>query len=250
MAPPIVFVSHAAVDSELATAFKEDAETNFLGMCRLFVSSNLDSIAGGSEWIREIKANLEQASILVGLLSPVAIQRPWIYVEFGAGWIRSIPTIAVCHSGLFREQLPVPLSNFQALNLADEVHLRHLYEQVSAAVGCKLPPANFAGLVARYKDITEVHRCARAIREWFSRLLSWNPELSSLATEDAVEILVPAEADAAFRQVLALFASENFLVFEPRGMAMGTRVGFQATVWIARKGSSYATQLATLSTVK
>ena len=164
MDKPIVFVSHAAIDSEIATAFKNDAETSFLGLCRLFVSSNLDSIAGGAEWIREIKVNLEQATILVGLLSPVAVQRPWIYVEFGAGWIRSIPTVAVCHSGLAREQLPVPLSHFQALNLLDEFHLRHLYEQISSAIGCKLPPADYSGFVTKYKEITEVHRRARNTR--------------------------------------------------------------------------------------
>jgi hypothetical protein len=174
MTSPTVFVSHAAVDSEIATAFKQDAEASFLGLCNLFVSSNLDSIAGGSEWIKEIKSNLESATILVGLLSPIAIQRPWIYVEFGAGWIRSIPTIAVCHSGLARDQLPVPLSNFQALNLLDELHLRHLYEQISSAIGCKLPPADFPGFVDKYRLITEEHRRTRAVREWWALLLSWN----------------------------------------------------------------------------
>jgi hypothetical protein len=70
-------------------------------------------------------------------------------------------------------------------------------------------------------------------------LLSWNPELPRLATEEQLELLIPAEADAAFRQVKDLFASEKLLDFEPRGMAMGTRVGMQASVWIVRKGVEY-----------
>jgi hypothetical protein len=250
MEKPVVFVSHAAIDAEIATSFKYDAESSFLGLCRLFVSSNLDSLSGGSEWMREIKSNLECAKILVGLLSPVAIQRPWIYVEFGAGWIRSIPTVAVCHSGLAREQLPVPLSNFQALNLLDELHLRHLYEQISSAVGCELPPADYSGLVSKYRDITEVHRRARTVREWYGRLLSWNPELAQLQNTNELEIMVPAEADAAFRQVQVLLTEEGFLQFEPRGFSMGTRVGVQATNWIVRKGSRYRESIDSLSSVK
>ena len=250
MEKPVVFVSHAAIDSEIATSFKNDAESSFLGLCRLFVSSNLDSLSGGSEWIKEIKSNLECAKILVGLLSPIAIQRPWIYVEFGAGWIRSIPTVAICHSGLARDQLPVPLSHFQALNLLDELHLRHLYEQISSAIGCKLPPVDFATLVSKYKDITEVHRRARTIREWYGRLLAWNPELPQLSSVEQQELMVPAEADAAFRQVQIMFSEDGFLQFEPRGFSMGTRVGFQATNWLARKGPRYQEVLDSLSTVK
>ncbi len=240
MTKPIVFVSHAAIDSEIASAFKDDAEGSFLGLCDLFVSSNLDSIAGGTEWIKEIKSNLERATIFVGLLSPIAIQRPWIYVEFGAGWIRSIPTIAVCHSGLARDQLPVPLSNFQALNLLDELHLRHLYEQISTAIGCKLPLSDFTGFVGKYRLITEEHRISRVVREWWARLLSWNPELPRLTTEEQLEILIPADADVAFRQIQNLFSSEKLLDFESRGIAMGTPVGMQASVWIVRKGQEYS----------
>ncbi len=36
MTKPTVFVGHAAVDSEIATAFKEDAEASFLGLCPAF----------------------------------------------------------------------------------------------------------------------------------------------------------------------------------------------------------------------
>ncbi|UTV29704.1 hypothetical protein [Photobacterium atrarenae] len=52
---PVIFVSHAAVDSEIAGVFKSDVERNFLGLCSLFVSSDLDSLQGGHEWIQTIK---------------------------------------------------------------------------------------------------------------------------------------------------------------------------------------------------
>src|SRR5688500_2008756 len=127
---PVIFVSHAAVDSQIAGLFKADVEKSFLGLCELFVSSNLDSLSGGKEWMQVMKEKLGKAAIFVGLLSPAALSRPWVYAEFGAGWIRDIPTISVCHSGLRKDQLPVPLTHFQALDLLYEMHLEHLYGHI------------------------------------------------------------------------------------------------------------------------
>ena len=239
MEKPIIFVSHAAADAEIANLFKVDVENSFLGLCDLFVSSNLDSISGGMEWMQVIRENLSKAAIFVGLLSPVALNRPWIYTEFGAGWIRGIPTISVCHSGLTKDQLPVPLSHLQALNLLDEMHLEHLYGQISSAIGCQRPSKAFTADVARYKVVTETERRERAVRQWFFNLQQWNPEVSGVFQGKEVEVLVPAEADIAFRQFVQNCLSNGMVKFEARGMAMGTRVGLQASVWIAAPGENF-----------
>ncbi len=236
---PVIFVSHAAADAEIASLFKTDVENAFLGLCNLFVSSNLDSLSGGTEWMQAIRDNLSKAAIFVGLLSPVALSRPWIYTEFGAGWIRGIPTISVCHSGLIKDQLPVPLSHFQALNLLDEMHLEHLYGQISAAIGCQRPSKGFAADVIIYKVVTETERRERAVRQWFSHLQQWNPEISGVFQGREVEVLVPSEADIAFRQFAQECQSNGMLTFSAGGMAMGTRVGIQASVWVVAQGKNF-----------
>ena len=236
---PIIFISHAAADSDLATVFKKDVESSFLGMCSLFVSSNLDSIEGGSEWMRRIHENLSNCRIFIGLLSPIALNRPWIYTEFGAGWIREIPTISVCHSGLKKSQLPVPLSHFQALNLTDVVHLEHLYERIASAIGCAKPERDLPADIAVYTQITEVQRRQRLIEEWFAQLRIWNPELNKSLASDELEIIIPSTHDSQFQQFKFEVEEEKYLTLEPRGMAMGTRVGMQASVWLLRKGSNY-----------
>lgn len=236
---PVIFVSHAAVDAEIASAFKADAEKSFLGLCELFVSSNLDSIQGGREWMQVIKEHLSKAVISIGLLSPVAVTRPWIYTEFGAGWIRDIPTISVCHSGLKKDQLPVPLSHFQALDLVDEMHLEHLYNQISKAIGCERPERDFKSDVERYKVITEIHRKERMLQQWVAQISSWNPEFRKVFEGEEVEILVPSEADFAFREFHKEMDIYSILKFEPKGMAMGTRVGMQASVWMAKQGEKF-----------
>ncbi|MES2355157.1 MAG: TIR domain-containing protein [Pseudomonadota bacterium] len=236
---PVIFVSHAAVDAEIASLFKQDVERSFLGLCELFVSSNLDSLQGGKEWMQVIKDHLSEAVIFIGLLSPVSLNRPWIYTEFGAGWIRGIPTISVCHSGLHKAQLPVPLSHFQALDLLDEMHLEHLYGQISAAIQCQKPTKDYAADVERYRKVTEIECKEREIRQWLSQLQQWNPEFSRVFQGHQVDLLIPAEVDYAFRQFIQKFTLGNMIVIEPQGMAMGTRVGLQASTWIAKQGENF-----------
>lgn len=236
---PVVFVSHAAVDSEIATTFKNDVEKSFLGLCQLFVSSNLDSIQGGREWMQEIKTNLAEAAVLVSLVSPVSITRPWIYAEFGAGWIRGIPTISVCHSGLRKDQLPVPLSHFQALNLLDEMHLEHLYGQISSALGCQKPEIDYLKLTTKYREITETIRKQRAIKQWHANIQQWNPEFTKIFHGETIEILIPAEADLEFREFKNEVELNKMLIIASRGMAMGTRVGIQASVWLVSQGENF-----------
>ena len=236
---PIVFVSHAAIDADIATSFKNDVEKNFLGLCQLFVSSNLDSIQGGREWMQEIKVNLSEAAVLISLISPIALSRPWIYAEFGAGWIRGIPTISVCHSGLRKDQLPVPLSHYQALDLLDEMHLEHLYGQISSAIGCQKPEIDYLKLTEKYREITEVHRKQRNIKQWYADIQQWNPEFTKVFHGESIEILIPAEYDLEFREFKHEVEINKMLVIEPKGMAMGTRVGIQATVWLVSQGENF-----------
>ena len=236
---PIIFVSHAAADAEIAAKFKSDVEKSFLGLCELFVSSNLDSLQGGKEWMQVIKENLAKAKIFIGLLSPIALSRPWIYAEFGAGWIRDIPTISVCHSGLEKGQLPVPLSHFQALNLTDELHLEHLYSQISNAIGCEVPQRDLKEDAESYFKITEISRKQRSIQQWLNHLREWNPEFQKVFNGEVIEILIPSEAEIAFKEYKREMESNNYLDFEAKGIAMGTRVGAQATVWEVKKGNNF-----------
>lgn len=235
----IIFVSHAAADAEIASKFKADVEESFLGLCELFVSSNLDSLQGGREWMQEIRHNLASAKIFIGLLSPLALNRPWIYTEFGAGWIREIPTISVCHSGLDKGQLPVPLSHFQALNLTDRYHLEHLYEQISKAIGCQKPARDLDRDVEDYFEITEVLRVNRFLSEWLAQLQVWNPNFRQLLDHQKVEILVPGEADQAFRNFVHEVQARGYLVIVSKGFSMGTSVGMQATNWEIECGANF-----------
>ncbi|MBO9099155.1 MULTISPECIES: TIR domain-containing protein [unclassified Rhizobium] len=245
----LVFISHAAVDKQIANQFQQDVKADFLGLCDVFVSSNLDSIQAGFEWNQVIKAKLIECSILIGLLSPIALTRGWVYAEFGAGWVRGIPTVPVCHSGLDRGQLPEPISAFQALNLSEPDHLAHLYTLVAKAVGCNVPQIDFVGRTSSYLETTEGIRTRRLVTDWAKQLINWNPTMmESLKLNGSEEgIMVPANLDQAFQDFVTEAMSRGYLVIKRAGVAIGTRVGPQASVFDVSRGEKFDELVASLN---
>jgi TIR domain len=246
---PLVFVSHAAADQEIATAFKIDVESAFLKMCEVFVSSNLDSISAGSEWVSNIKSNIEKADILIGLISPLAITRPWVFFEFGAAWIRAIPAIPICHSGFSRNSLAPPISIFQALDLTDSLHLEHVFGKIAQSIGCTKPAIDYAALSVRYKDITEIRRINRYMKESINSIIHMNPEFNELinGNKESIDILIHPQQDFQLQEFFNECRKKNFADIKAHGFAMGTRIGAQANIYKLEKLSEFDSVLNSLS---
>lgn len=121
-----VLISHVHEEASLACKLKEWIEGIFAGQVDVFVSSDREDLPPGVNWLGELRSALDSAKVLILLCSEISIQRPWINFEAGCAWIKPIPIIPICHSGLTVGLLPPPLSNFQALNLKDPQFSRDL----------------------------------------------------------------------------------------------------------------------------
>lgn len=235
---PLIFVSHASVDAAITNALKADIEQSFLGMCTLFVSSNLDSISGGSEWSTRIRESLESAVVFMGVLSPDAVQRQWIYIEFGAAWIRRIKPIIICHTGLEPHHLARPLSDFQAITLSDPDHLEHLYTEISTVLGCSKPTRDFAQDVLKYKEIADREFLKRHLLWWLERLEAWNPGAREKIFNETSDVQIPGDLDTRFRTFVHECESRGFFTFKPRGVGLGTQISFQVALWSIGPGEN------------
>jgi hypothetical protein len=125
-----VFISHIADESRLALLIKDHLLRDFRSGISIFVSSDAESIAAGERWMDSIEAALRNAALELILCSTLSIERPWINFEAGAGWFKNIPVIPICHSGLKPSDLPMPLSQLQAVE-ADECGLRSVYDTIA-----------------------------------------------------------------------------------------------------------------------
>lgn len=153
----IVFISHTATEAELAIALKDMIEAAFPREVRVFVSSDERDLRPGDRWLEEIDEALVNSGALVVVCSPFAITRPWIHFESGCAWIKRVPVIPVCHSGLKKSELAPPLSSFQGLTL-EEANFGHrlLNALASHFNGLTVPKLDFTALdLALRKAATE-----------------------------------------------------------------------------------------------
>lgn len=148
MAKLVVFLSHIHEEAELAGLVKGLIETAFPGLAEVFVSSDPTSIAYGQKWLDGITANLRSCSVELILCSPESIKRPWINFEAGAGWVSDIPVIPLCHSGLDRSHLPVPLSLLHAANATDREQIQGALGTIASVLRVKAPNVEIAPFIA------------------------------------------------------------------------------------------------------
>jgi hypothetical protein len=157
MGKAIVFISHICEEREIAVAFRELVASSFPGMIDVFVSSDEHSVAMGQKWLNNITEALQICSVEVILCSPHSVDRPWINFEAGAGWIRDIPVIPLCHSGIEPSTLPLPLNLLQAAKAGEVASLQLIFPVLAQAIGAQVPKVDFSEFVAKVKQFESAY---------------------------------------------------------------------------------------------
>ena len=167
---PKIFISHITEEKEVALYLKDVIEKKFLKSVIVFASSHEDSIKLGDDWMDNIKKSLTECQLEIIICSFYSVTKPWINFEAGAGWIRNIPTIPMCHSGLTPSQLPIPLKTMQGGNLNNKTDIERLFKRISEIADVSMPELGDDGLLkeilgfekktkknALIKDVTFIH---------------------------------------------------------------------------------------------
>jgi hypothetical protein len=97
-------------------------------------------IAIGADFEEEILVFLEKADELVVLVTPWALDRPYVWAELGAAWGRRIPIVAVLH-GISPEELQQKPGIPVLLKSRDLVHLNDVpkyFQELGDRIGGKL----------------------------------------------------------------------------------------------------------------
>jgi hypothetical protein len=150
-----VFISHISAESAIAQGLKRSLDGHFGGRLDIFVSSDRETIRAGQKWLDEVDAALKSADAELVLCSKASIGRPWVNFEAGAAWLRRIPVIPVCHSGLTLADLPAPLSMLQGVECSSVSGLQKLYDALAAVLGVPTPTVDFDALAADLRLLEE-----------------------------------------------------------------------------------------------
>lgn len=152
MSKPSIFISHITEEGEIARHLKELIERRFLRSINVFVSSHEESIRLGDEWLAAIKSSVTNCKLMIVMCSPVSVTRSWINFEAGAGWVRGIPVIPMCHSGMEPGRLPVPLNTLQGGMLSDKTDVQKLFGRLASLADVDSPASDDAEFFSRIRD--------------------------------------------------------------------------------------------------
>lgn len=153
-----VFISHIADETDIAQWLKAQLARDFLGALDIFVSSDRLTIEAGRRWLDELDKALKTADVQILLCSRESVGRPWVNFEAGAVWLRGVPVVPVCHSGLKDIDLPVPLNMLQSIALTNPTGLAKLYDAVAGTLGMNTPTPDFTALAAEARDLEAKHQ--------------------------------------------------------------------------------------------
>jgi hypothetical protein len=86
----LVFVSHSGEDTWVARQLAREIAAR--GARPFLDEADIDV---GAEFEEDIREFLDQADELLVLVTPWSLERPYVWAEIGAAWIRRIPIVVV-----------------------------------------------------------------------------------------------------------------------------------------------------------
>ena len=140
MSKHLEFISHSGADTWVARQISHECS-------RAGAETFLDEakIAVGADFETEILTALDKASELLVLLTPWALERPYVWMEIGAAWGRRISIAVVLH-GMTASDLQIKAGVpvlLKQRNLIDINSLDRYFGELKTRVGSHQTPTEF-----------------------------------------------------------------------------------------------------------
>ena len=161
---------------------------------------------------------MKNSSVEIILCSPKSVVRPWINFEAGAAWIRDIPVIPLCHSGMKPSALPVPLNLLQAASASEISSLKLIFPVLAGAIGSQVPKVDFSEFVEKVKKFENHYTFWNEVNKYFNDLNSWNSQvINCLKEHQVVSCQLKKTEINLWNSWVPFFRSKNILDFRQIG---------------------------------
>lgn len=213
MNKPVVFISHIAEEKELVLKLKELISDKYLGMIEIFVSSDEKSIQAGSRWLDKVTIALQACKVMMILCSPKSVERPWINFEAGAGWVKEIPVIPLCHSGMEIRNLPTPLNLLQACKMADVESFKKIFPILSKALGTtRVPEGDIKDFIDNVIKFEGNYTIYNKFMEKYNQLAELLPDIKDNLYAESIQVLITTmQRERLSNLIDSYFAPEGLL---------------------------------------
>lgn len=158
---PTLFISHASSDAEFANSVKQEIEKVFANGVSVFCTSSPGAIPVGVDWLSDIEKKLGSTQAVIAIITPISIERPWVWFEIGATWSKGrsgdCRIYPLCAPEIEMGQLPSPLDRLQALSMGKAADLKLLFEALINQFGfgkiSSFKATNISSRIPKYKDV-------------------------------------------------------------------------------------------------
>ncbi len=136
---PKIFISHAHSDGVFVRAIQQEIEKVFANGVSVFSTSSPGAIPAGKDWLQEIETKLSHAQAVIAIITPVSIERSWLWFEIGAVWSKGrtgdCKIYPLCAPEIDLSNLPSPLDRLQALSMGKAIDLKILFQSLIEQFG-------------------------------------------------------------------------------------------------------------------
>lgn len=131
-----IFLSHSSLDASLAAVLAHEIEKELSPDIRVFASTRPDAIPSGANWLDIVLEKLENAEILVILITAPATNSFWVSFELGYFWHKT--QRKNIHTLYHRQaHIPNPLDTLQSKLITSSEQVQNFFESLCDEFGRK-----------------------------------------------------------------------------------------------------------------
>ena len=182
-----IFISHSSFDVEFAKLLIDLMRKSLNLRSTDIRCSSVDGyrLPGGVPTDQSLRAEVHDAELVIGLITPNSLKSIYVSFELGARWGADRPMIPLLASGATSEHLGGPLAGINALDCSNESQVNQLVEDASVHLRVDLDqPSSYVdevkGLVQKSSE--------SAVAEEQESTIAETPQLS----EEASSLLIEA----------------------------------------------------------
>jgi len=151
-----VFISHSHQDVDIAKALIELLKISLNLSSDKIRCTSVDGyrLPAGISTDQQLKSEIHDSKILIGLISPSSISSYYVLFELGARWGANKPLIPLIANAQGAELLKGPLQGINALSAIEEAQLFQLIEEIGTKLGIKTEnPASYQHYIKKLTAI-------------------------------------------------------------------------------------------------
>jgi hypothetical protein len=127
-----IFISHASADRDLVKCFVSALEASVQITEGAIRCTSLPGyrLRAGAHTSTKLREELQEAELIIGILTPASLESGWVMFELGAGWGAGkwvVPVVA----GIDYDTMPGPLKESNATDAATRGELEELFHEIA-----------------------------------------------------------------------------------------------------------------------